>query len=97
MPATNTVKELDPLRDEPVPEVLSHAARKKIDIKYHELGSGYFAMLERRGLAPRWLLEDDIRAAMRQPPRDTPAWPGGRSIARPDRRNENERVSWAAG
>ena len=30
----------------------SHEVRKKIDLKYHELGEGYFARMEARGLEP---------------------------------------------
>lgn len=49
------------------------AARKKIDLKYHELGVGYFAQLERAGFAPQLVSEAEALAARRQPPADTPA------------------------
>ena len=49
------------------------AERKKIDLKYHELGVGYFARLERAGFAPVVVSEAEAVAAQRQPPADTPA------------------------
>lgn len=49
------------------------AARKKIDLKYHELGVGYFAQLERAGFAPQLVSDAEALAARRQPPADTPA------------------------
>ncbi len=52
---------------------LSDAALKKIDLRYHEIGTGYFAMLEDEGLAPRLLDPADVDAAIRRPPSDTPA------------------------
>ncbi len=52
---------------------LSDAALKKIDLRYHEIGTGYFAMLEQEGLAPTLLDEDAVVEAMRRPPEDTPA------------------------
>lgn len=48
-------------------------ARKKIDLKYHELGVGYFAQLEAEGLAPTLVSDEEIEAAMRTAPSDTPA------------------------
>lgn len=44
------------------------AVRKKIDLRYHELGDGYFARLEQEGLAPQLLTEEQVRNAMRDPP-----------------------------
>jgi hypothetical protein len=49
------------------------AERKKIDLKYHELGVGYFARLERAGFAPVVVSEAEAAAAQHQPPADTPA------------------------
>jgi proteasome accessory factor A len=59
---------------------LSRAAKKKIDIKYHEVGSGYFSLLERRGLAPVRVSRAAIRAAVLDPPENTPAWKRGRLV-----------------
>lgn len=49
------------------------AARKKLDLKYHELVGGYHGTLVRAGLAERLLSQEQIRLAMESPPRDTPA------------------------
>lgn len=59
---------------------MNDAARKKIDIKYHEIGSGYFSMLERKGIAPVRLSVHDIDDAISRPPTNTPAWRRGQSI-----------------
>ena len=59
---------------------LNHAARKKIDIKYHEIGSGYLSMLEQKGIAPVRVSAHDIGDAISRPPTDTPAWRRGQSI-----------------
>lgn len=48
-------------------------AQKKIDLKYHELGVGYLAELERAGLAPTLVEPDEVARAITAPPRDTPA------------------------
>ena len=48
-------------------------ARKKIDLKYAEIGVGYFARLEADGLAPMLVSADEIEAAILDPPSDTPA------------------------
>ncbi|MCA9697736.1 MAG: proteasome accessory factor PafA2 family protein, partial [Myxococcales bacterium] len=52
---------------------LEFAARKKIDLKYHELGSGYFARLEDEGLAPRLVGDDEIERALLEAPERSPA------------------------
>jgi hypothetical protein len=49
-------------------------ARKKIDLRYHELSpQGYFARFQRTGAVPELLKEDEIERATRNPPPDTPA------------------------
>ena len=78
------------------PRPLGHAARKKIDIKYHELGSGYFSKLEREGLAPVRLSTGDIWAAMLRPPGNTPAWQRGRTIRQAGARRGKIPLSWRA-
>lgn len=75
-------------------DTLGHAARKKIDIKYHEIGSGYFAMLERRGLAPVRLSSRDVREAIFRPPEDTPAWERGESIRLAGDSRTQMRIQW---
>ncbi|NVB38704.1 proteasome accessory factor PafA2 family protein [Pseudenhygromyxa sp. WMMC2535] len=52
---------------------LDPAAKKKIDLKYHELGDGYFAALEDAGLAPTLVSPDEVTAAVHTPPQDSPA------------------------
>jgi Pup amidohydrolase len=52
---------------------LDRDAQKKIDLKYHELGVGYLAELERAGLAPTLVAADEVARAMKTPPQDTPA------------------------
>jgi hypothetical protein len=59
---------------------LSEAARKKIDLRYHELGGGYFSLLDEAGLSVRLLSEEDVIAAMRTAPDGTPATLRGRLI-----------------
>lgn len=59
---------------------LSAAARKKIDLRYHELGTGYFSLLDEAGLAVNLLTEPAIQSAMRNAPDDTPATIRGRLI-----------------
>jgi Pup amidohydrolase len=47
--------------------------RKKIDLKYHQLATGYFAWLERKQLAPILVTADEARRACDEPPATTPA------------------------
>lgn len=49
------------------------SVQKKIDLRYHELGTGYFARLETEGLAPRLVADSDIETAIRTAPEDSPA------------------------
>lgn len=50
------------------------AARKKIDIRYHELGSeGYFSRLEEAGMATVLVGPEDVNRAIQAPPPGTPA------------------------
>lgn len=52
---------------------LDQATRETIALKYHELGVGYFAELEREGLAPTLVTPDEITPALTQPPQQSPA------------------------
>lgn len=45
----------------------SFEAKKKIDIGYHELGRGYFDKLERDGIAPRLVSEEEAARAVTEP------------------------------
>lgn len=47
--------------------------RKKIDLKYHELATGYFAALEARHLAPLLVTPEEARIAWNEAPTTTPA------------------------
>lgn len=56
-------------------------ARKKIDLRYHELSSeGYFRRLEAAGRTENWLDEELLARAMRSPPPDSPATMRGHFI-----------------
>jgi proteasome accessory factor A len=60
---------------------LSWAARKKIDICYHELSPvGYFQMLQAADLAVSLVDLEDVNRAVRTPPSDTPATMRGHYI-----------------
>jgi proteasome accessory factor A len=50
-----------------------YAAKKKIDLRYHELGQGYLARLERGGIARTLVSEEEIEAATTTAPQATPA------------------------
>jgi hypothetical protein len=52
---------------------LDQDALAKIDLKYHELGVGYFAQLEREGLAPVLVGSEEVQRALTTPPQDSPA------------------------
>jgi proteasome accessory factor A len=66
------------------------AARKKIDLKYHELGRGYHAELERRGLVARLVSDDEALRARSEPPADSPAIQRAQLM----REHADVRVSW---
>lgn len=60
---------------------VSTAAKKKIDIKYHELSpGGYFRRLEESGVHCRVLSDEEVVRAMRLPPGGTPATTRARLI-----------------
>ncbi len=60
---------------------LPQAARKKIDLRYHELSpEGYFARLRSAGLVSSLLSEAEVEQAMRMPPTSSPAWKRARYI-----------------
>ncbi|MGE0490626.1 MAG: proteasome accessory factor PafA2 family protein [Vulcanimicrobiota bacterium] len=56
--------------------------KKKLDLKYHELGTGYLAALERAGYVPSLVPPEAVQEAMTSPPADTPAWSRGQLIRR---------------
>ncbi|MCH9646874.1 MAG: proteasome accessory factor PafA2 family protein [Deltaproteobacteria bacterium] len=69
---------------------------KTLDLRYHELGSGYFARLEAEGLAPRLVEPEEVHRAMTTPPTDSPAWWRGRFIRSRGQSAIPVRVSWAS-
>ncbi|HHO54022.1 MAG TPA: hypothetical protein ENK18_24910 [Deltaproteobacteria bacterium] len=74
---------------------LEPAMRKKIDLRYHELGSGYHAWLDEAGLCPRLVADAEIERATRQPPPDTPASQRGRLIRSLSKAGTDAAVSWS--
>jgi hypothetical protein len=70
-------------------------ARKKIDLKYHELGpGGYFQILSSKGLVERIISDDEIDRANRLPPLDTPATQRGMLIREFANGSEPIWVNW---
>ena len=60
---------------------LSWDARKKIDLRYHELSPvGYFQMLQAAGLAPMLVDLRNVQRAVRMPPANSPATMRGHYI-----------------
>jgi proteasome accessory factor A len=70
------------------------AASKKIDLRYHELGSGYFARLEQSGLARAIVREDEIDAALRTAPEHSPARLRGALVREVAQSGGMARASW---
>ncbi len=68
------------LLDEAGPD-LTWNARKKIDLRYHELSPvGYFQMLQAAGLAASLVHPSDVQRATRTPPANSPATMRGHFI-----------------
>jgi len=73
----------------------SWEARKKIDLRYHELSSrGYFAQLDEAGHAARILTEEEVERAMRSAPPDSPATTRGHYIREFSRTDEPLAANW---
>lgn len=69
--------------------------RKKIDLKYHELGpGGYFQSFFSKGLVERIVTDDEIDRASRLPPVDTPATQRGMLIREFANGSEPLWVNW---
>jgi Pup amidohydrolase len=71
-------------------------AAKKVDLRYHELGSGYHAWLKEAGLTVNLLDEPAVQDAIRTPPGNTPATMRGRLIRELASTNTDASVSWEA-
>ena len=63
------------------------ALLKTIDLRYHELGDGYAALLEERGAVSRLVSAEQVQRAIMEPPEGTPAFTRGRFI-------RSRRPSW---
>lgn len=70
------------------------AVLKTLDLRYHELGEGYFDRLERAGETEILVTEDEVQEAMREPPADTPAFHRGRFIRHQEGLDLPIAVSW---
>ena len=73
-----------------------HAVRKKIDLRYHELGDGYLARMEDAGLAPRLVTPEEAIEAITTPPDRTPARQRGRLIRTLADRDQDATAGWDA-
>ena len=68
--------------------------RKKIDLRYHELGRGYAARLVHEGKVDTLFTHDEIERAVQDPPDDTPAFARGRLVTQ--QRAASMSVGWDA-
>jgi proteasome accessory factor A len=71
----------------------SHAVSKRVDIGYHELGTGYFAELDAALATPRLVDEGAVARACREPPTSGPARLRGESV-RAFASDVNARFDW---
>lgn len=74
----------------------SDAEKKKIDLKYHELGHGYFAEMERNGVAPVLVKANEIERAIYEPPQETPARTRGAMVRQLAGSPARATVSWGS-
>ncbi len=73
---------------------LGFTARKKIDIAYHELGQGYFDILEREGIAPMLVEREEQKRAETAPPSHIQAKIRSEVIRSPYYEGNRMKVSW---
>lgn len=78
------------------PDPDAHPARKKIDLRYHELGDGYLARLEADEIAPRLVTADEAIDAISTPPERSPARQRGRMIRDLAARDLDATAGWDA-
>lgn len=71
-----------------------YEVQKKIDLRYHELGTGYLARMEKAGVARKIVTDAEITEAMRTPPQSTPARLRGQLIKSLGASALPIRVSW---
>jgi Pup amidohydrolase len=72
------------------------ALLKTVDLRYHELGEGYAAKLERNGFSRRLVGLEDVARATIDPPEGTPAFTRGRFIRAREQSLAAVRISWAS-
>jgi Pup amidohydrolase len=71
-------------------------ARRKIDLRYHELSrEGYYTQMEALGLAPTLVEPEQILTATTTPPADTPAAMRGQLIHEHATRAQSVAASWS--
>lgn len=75
---------------------LSFQAMKKIDLRYHELGVGYFDALERAGLAAQLVSAEDAALAIKRPSSVPRARLRSRLIRSAAFKGANVTVSWTS-
>jgi proteasome accessory factor A len=73
---------------------LEHDARKKVDLRYHELGTGYHAWLDEAGATVRLVGDDEADRARREPPDDTPAADRGALVRELSGLDTEARIGW---
>lgn len=74
---------------------LAWEARKKIDLRYHELSpTGYYQRLAARMRTESWIDEAHVERAMRSPPHDSPATMRGHYIREFSVGDAPVRVTW---
>jgi proteasome accessory factor A len=72
-------------------------ARKKIDLRYHELSpQGYFSRLRNAGVAPELVSGEELEYARRNPPQGTPAAARGHYIREWAAEEDLIAVNWQA-
>jgi Pup amidohydrolase len=72
-------------------------ARRKIDLRYHELSrEGYYTQMEAIGLAPTLVEPEQVLTATTTPPADTPAAMRGRLIHDHAARAQDVAASWSS-
>jgi proteasome accessory factor A len=69
--------------------------KKKIDLKYHELETGYFAELEAAGLTQSLVADEEIERAIHSPPATTPAFRRGQLVKTLADSATKAQVSWS--
>ena len=73
-----------------------HPKLKQIDLTYHDINRqrGLFYLLERKGLAKRWITDEDIVAAATTPPQTTRAALRGRFLDAVQEAGTDYNVDW---